>query len=47
MANFPQQLKELLSTYHTVLDPELRMVRPRLGPTPPSVPAESLLFACQ
>uniref|UniRef100_A0A8D2NQB7 Protein SDA1 n=1 Tax=Zosterops lateralis melanops TaxID=1220523 RepID=A0A8D2NQB7_ZOSLA len=25
MANFPQQLKELLSTYHTVLDPELRM----------------------
>lgn len=31
MASFPQQLKELLSHHHTVLDPELRMVRPALG----------------
>lgn len=28
MASFPQQLKELLSYHHTVLDPDLRMVRP-------------------
>lgn len=27
MANFPQQLKELLSYHHTVLDADLRMVR--------------------
>lgn len=28
MASFPQQLKELLSYHHTVLDADLRMVRP-------------------
>lgn len=27
MANFPQQLKEMLSYHHTVLDADLRMVR--------------------
>lgn len=37
MASFPQQLKELLSHHHTVLDPDLRMVRPRLGLTLPFV----------
>lgn len=30
MASFPQQLKELLSYHHTVLDVDLRMVRPTL-----------------
>lgn len=31
LSNFPQELKDLLSYNHTVLDPDLRMVGPVLG----------------
>lgn len=32
LSNFPQELKELLSYNHTVLDPDLRMVGEFKGP---------------
>lgn len=38
MLNFPQQLKDLLSYHHTVLDADLRMVRP--------VPRSPVLNTC-
>lgn len=31
LSNFPQELKDLLSYNHTVLDPDLRMVGPVFG----------------
>lgn len=31
LSNFPQELKDLLSYNHTVLDPDLRMVGPVVG----------------